>query len=272
MKLFSYLQEKHGISRREYMQMLKEEAVYVWWDLVKSIWADASVGSILEIRSKGKILLSESIHELRKKERVIVLFNKPKWYAVSKEDKHNKTIYELLPKSRQKDFYYIGRLDKESHGLLLLTNDPVLVDLYEKPENKIDKIYEVQIDKPMRSNHIQQAKRGIPVDEQGNLVTATSKKSDTPPMWVEILKALHITYKSFKEKHFLTITLNEWKKRHIRRLLKALWYTVKDLMRVKVGKYQLGSIKPGKYMLQRYKDILDPQNKKERKKTTKKTH
>ncbi len=90
---------------------------------------------------------------------MIVLFNKPKGYAVSKEDKHNKTIYELLPASRKKDFYYIGRLDKDSHGLLLLTNDPALVDYYEKPENDIHKIYEVQIDKPIKSNHIQQAKR-----------------------------------------------------------------------------------------------------------------
>lgn len=96
---------------------------------------------------------------------MIVLFNKPKGYAVSKADKHNKTIYDLLPASWQKDFYYIGRLDKESHGLLLLTNDPALVDYYEKPENNVYKFYEVQIDKPFKSQHIQKVKKGILVDE-----------------------------------------------------------------------------------------------------------
>lgn len=90
---------------------------------------------------------------------MIVLFNKPKGYTVAKEDKHNKTIYELLPASWQKDFYYIGRLDKDSHGLLLLTNDPTLVDYYEKPENNIHKIYEVQIDKPIKTQHVQKAKK-----------------------------------------------------------------------------------------------------------------
>jgi 16S rRNA U516 pseudouridylate synthase RsuA-like enzyme len=45
---------------------------------------------------------------------IIVIFNKPKGYVVSKEDKHNKTIFELLPESWRKDFYYIGRLDKNS--------------------------------------------------------------------------------------------------------------------------------------------------------------
>jgi len=101
---------------------------------------------------------------------MIVLFNKPKGFTVSKEDKHNKTIYELLPKSWQKDFYYIGRLDKDSHGLLLLTNDPALVDYYEKPENKIYKVYEVQIDKPLKTNHIQKMKKGALVDENGVLI------------------------------------------------------------------------------------------------------
>ena len=70
---------------------------------------------------------------------------KPKGYVVSKSDPHNATIYELLDQQYH-DRYYIGRLDKDSHGLILLTNDPTLVDQYEHPSHGHIKIYRVQID------------------------------------------------------------------------------------------------------------------------------
>lgn len=145
---------------------------------------------------------------------MIVLFNKPKGYTVSKEDKHNKTIYELLPQSWQKDFYYIGRLDKDSHGLLLLTNDPALVDFYEKPENNVYKVYEVQIDKPIKSHHILKAKKGVVADEQGNLVQTDTKKGkemrrEGAYSHGELLKAVNVRYQPLKDKHYAIITLNE---------------------------------------------------------------
>lgn len=234
------------------MQMLQQKAVVINGQPIESMQATANVWDALEIHSGRDILLSETIEEVKRKKRMIVLFNKPKGFTVSKEDKHNKTIYELLPKSWQKDFYYIGRLDKDSHGLLLLTNDPALVDYYEKPENKIYKVYEVQIDKPLKTNHIQKMKKGALVDENGVLIN--TEKWIGSKHTAETLKALNVRYQEVKNKHYAVVTLTEWKKRHIRRLFKALWYTVKDLMRVKVGKYQLGTIKPGKYMLQPYKE------------------
>ena len=139
---------------------------------------------------------------------MMVLFNKPKGYTVAKEDKHNKIIYELLPKSRQKDFYYIGRLDKDSHGLLLLTNNPALVDFYEKPENNIYKTYEVQIDKALKSNHILKAKKGVYADESGMPVRDDLKGKNTQ-VGVELLKAISMVYKPFQGKHFVIVQLNE---------------------------------------------------------------
>lgn len=141
------------------MQMIQQHAVYLNDTLVESMQQEANPGDSIEIRKGKSVIFSEAIQALRNKKKMIVLFNKPKGYTVAKEDKHNKTIYELLPKSWQKDFYYIGRLDKDSHGLLLLTNDPALVDFYEKPENNVYKVYEVQIDKPVKTQHIQKAKK-----------------------------------------------------------------------------------------------------------------
>lgn len=238
------------------MTMLQEQAVLLNNTVVESMNATANPWDNLTIRSGKKILLSEEIHELRKKKRMIVLFNKPKGYTVAKEDKHNKTIYDLLPESRRKDFYYIGRLDKDSHGLLLLTNDPWLVDYYEKPENNVYKVYEVEIDNPLKTQHIQKAKKWILADGNGIEVPKDGKRRKNENLdsaSVELLKAVNMRYQTLKGKHYAIVTLNEWKKRHIRRLFKALGYRIKDLKRVKVWKYLIWTIKPGKYMMQPYK-------------------
>ncbi|MDR0650179.1 MAG: hypothetical protein LBG59_01925 [Candidatus Peribacteria bacterium] len=86
-----------------------------------------------------------------------MLFNKPKGYVVSKSDPYNTTIYELLPPTFQ-TYYYIGRLDKESRGLLLLTNTPKLVHQYEHPRFAITKEYLIQLSSPLSSADQQQAK------------------------------------------------------------------------------------------------------------------
>lgn len=229
--------------------MIQEQAVWVNNKPIESFNATIKSDDLLEIKQWKKILLSEKISEVKKKKSMIVLFNKPKGFTVSKEDKHNRTIYDFFPESWKKDFYYIGRLDKDSHGLLLLTNEPSLVDYYEKPENNVYKVYEVEIDKPFKSQHVQKAKKGVLVDDTGKLIDQNSAPT-TETSKVELLKVVSARYHPINQKHYLIIMLNEWKKRHIRRLCKALWYRVKDLKRVKVGKYQLGTIKPGKYMLQ----------------------
>ncbi|MDO4713915.1 MAG: pseudouridine synthase [bacterium] len=77
----------------------------------------------------------------------LLLFHKPTGYTCSKSDPHNPTFYELLPPAF-KAYYYIGRLDKESRGLMLLTTDPHLVHEYEHPSKQIPKSYLVQLNHP----------------------------------------------------------------------------------------------------------------------------
>ncbi len=180
---------------------------------------------------------------------VIVAFNKPKWYVVSKADKHNKTIYQLLPPSWRKDFFYVGRLDKDSRGLLLLTNVPELVNEYEHPKNKIFKIYEVQIDNFIKKHHLQKLKRGVWITDDGEYIPDT-KINEHKWQHTDLLQFhdIHIL-KDRRWKFMARIVLTYGKKRHIRRALKAFGYKIYDLCRIKYGKYQLGNIKPGKYCI-----------------------
>ena len=176
---------------------------------------------------------------------VIVAFHKPVWYVVSKSDKHNKTIFDILPSSWRKDFYYIWRLDKNSDGLLLLTNVPELVNEIEHPSKWILKIYEVEIDKPFKTSLREKFKKWVWVTEDGQLVKdLKSEKFKGVPK--DLLKVYDIHYTRDKKwKHILRIVLEYWKKRHIRRLLKAFGYKVKRLTRIKHWKYELGRLKPG---------------------------
>lgn len=214
-------------------------------ETVTNINQEINIGDKLEIDLPKNQKFVETIKRVFTFKPVIVAFNKPKWYTVSKEDKFNQTIYDILPDSWRKDFYYIWRLDKESHWLLLLTNDTKLVDFYENPKNRIIKIYEVLIDKPFKSKDIIKSKRWILVDQEWRLIDPNKPDKEE---WTELLTFHDVQYSPDKW-HFLRILLTEWKKRHIRRLLSALGYKVKDLKRIKVWKYELWTVKPWQYRI-----------------------
>lgn len=244
-KLLTYLQKTKSISRRDFFDMLKKNVIFLNWETVKDINQTINLNDTLQIKLPNWEIYQEKIEKKPIFKPVIIIFNKPLWYVVSKEDKHNKTIFELLPKSWKKDFYYIWRLDKDSHWLLLLTNDPSIVDYYENPKNNIIKIYEVQIDKPFKTNHILKTKKGLYVDQDWNIVNPLNNEVS----WEELKFSDIKKFTDEKWKHMLRILLTEWKKRHIRRVLKALWYKIKDLQRIKEWKYQLWDIRPWKYRI-----------------------
>lgn len=247
MKLHTYLQRKHHITRRDFKDMLDEQVIFINDAPVTSFDQEIAVQDNIRIQLPKREVRQETVQNITFQPPKIILFHKPKGYVVSKDDKHNKTIYELLPESRHDDFRYIWRLDKDSTWLLLLTNDPKLVDEYENPKNNIHKVYQVTIDKPFRSKDKIKASKGLEVTEDGYL----PGESMLP---AEMLKCVTINYtKTAKNEHELIITLNEWKKRHIRRLLKALWYKVYKLHRLKVGKRHIGDLKLGKRRIEKVK-------------------
>lgn len=183
---------------------------------------------------------------------VVVLYNKPVWYVVSKDDPHNKTIYEVLPKSWLKDFYYVWRLDKDSTWLLLLTNSPELVNEIEHSKKNNIKIYEVRTDKQISSSHAFKLKKWVRITRDWELVKNINSSNYD---WIEkdLLSCYDINCRNYNWRFISRILLTYWKNRHIRRMMTAYWYKVKWLHRIKYGKYELWNIKPWKYSLQKIK-------------------
>jgi len=227
MKIYQYLQTQ-GISRRNCIQAIKSWEAFVNTERIESFNHEVNAGDVITIKDWENWMKTYTVPHEEKKSQTIVLFNKPKWYVVSKDDKHNKTIYEILPAEFRNTFYYIWRLDKESHWLIILTDNPKLVNEYEHPKHWIIKEYIVEINREMNKADQEQCITWITDD------------------W-DLLKFKSI--KSYSEwwKYFVNILLNEWKKRHIRRVLSFLHYHVEDLQRIKEGEFELWNIKIGEH-------------------------
>lgn len=225
MLLRAYLQTKHQLPRRKITLLIDNGKVFINKEKVNNYKAELHEKDLLEIpdiKLQEYILSDTSNTENKKPD--FILFNKPKGYTCSKADPYNQVFYDLLPQKFRK-YYYIGRLDKESRGLMLLTSKPELVHQFEHPSKEIEKSYLVQLDKPFDRKLKNKILGGI--SEWGEFLrTKQLKKSD---FWL------------------LEITLNEGKKRHIRRIFKALGYVVTDLQRIRIGSYCLGSLPEGKW-------------------------
>lgn len=227
MRLLEYLQKTHGVPRRTLTQMIKDGKIFVNGEKVESYASEIKEGDEIKIQGKS----DEAKLKPLDKPAQILLFNKPKGYVVSKADPHEQTIYKLLPFEYQK-WYYIGRLDKESHGLLLMTDDPKLVHEFEHPSFGIQKEYVVELDRQLWPKAKAECITGV--KEEG-----------------EILKAIKVLANKFRrgKGFFYNVILAEGKKRHIRRMFKKLGYNVMDLQRIREGKYILGDLKNGHWKL-----------------------
>lgn len=272
MKLLTYIQQNYGIARRTITEAIKEQRVFLDEKPVEWYATELKYGQHLFARIMDK-KIDDVITQVDQKTET-VLFHKPVWYVCSKSDPHNRTIYRLLGE-QYKNYYYIGRLDKDSRGLVMLTNDPKVVHQYEHPKHKINKEYIVTVKvrdqdfvkrlmegtKDTRFQHDSQADfialvqklfiKGLLVDEDGKLAKKENRNADLlRVVSMEVvtqldkqLRALKIMEPDTKGKIFvLRITLNEGKKRHIRRIWSSIWWEVLDLVRTKIGDHTIDKI------------------------------
>lgn len=166
--------------------------------------------------------------EIRPSERIYLMLNKPRGYVTTAADEHDrKTVYDLFAGAGLPWIAPVGRLDKASEGLLLLTNDSAWAAMITSPATKVDKIYHVQIDQLPDSALIAALGRGI--DDGDELLSAKSVR--------ELRRG--------DRNAWLEIVLDEGRNRHIRRLLAAHEVGVLRLVRVAIGPLALGRLGKG---------------------------
>ena len=148
MLLRTLLQVEYGVARRQIISLIDQGGVFINQKIVENYKAELSSGDQIFIPSLKISVVYQEKQAANLEYPSLLLFNKPTGYTCSKADPHNRTFYELLPEDFRKKYYYIGRLDKESRGLVLLASDPQMVHDFEHPSKQITKEYLVQLNRP----------------------------------------------------------------------------------------------------------------------------
>lgn len=156
---------------------------------------------------------------------ITIMLNKPRGYVVSRDGQGSKTIYDLLPPEYQQ-LNPVGRLDKDSSGLLLLTNDGLLANELTHPSHQKVKVYEVTLDKPLQPLHRQMI-------------------SDHGLMLEDGLSKLQLERRAEGDDKSWIVMMHEGRNRQIRRTFAALGYDIQKLHRTQFGTYQLDSLAIG---------------------------
>lgn len=182
------------------------------------------------IPGKDRVAIDESPVHARRIEPVVLAIHKPRGYLSSNADPHHdRTVFDLVPPPWQEmRLFCAGRLDKESEGLLILTNDGAIAQRLTHPSHRVIKRYEVYLDEPFDDKHTKNLLAGITWEGERLKVEKVVPK------------------RRGGEVRQLEVHMRHGKKREIRRLFHALGYDVRRLLRFQIGTLTLRTLGPGK--------------------------
>lgn len=156
------------------------------------------------------------------------VLNKPINYICSNFDPHEKLYArDLINSGANEHLFHVGRLDKDSCGLIIYTNDGNFANLVIHPSNEIEKEYLVTTDTKIRAKELQMAVKGLSLEEGQSLYK---------------IKSFQII-----EDKIATVVLTEGKNREVRKIFGHLGYRVVNLKRIRIGNIELGNLKEGHY-------------------------
>ncbi|MCY7778706.1 pseudouridine synthase [Bacillus haynesii] len=238
MRLDKLLSNSGYGSRKEVKKMLKNGAVRVNDQLVK----DAK--EHIDPESDDITVYGESVIY---QEFIYLMMNKPQGVLSATEDSRQETVVDLLdPELLRFEPFPVGRLDKDTEGLLLLTNDGQLAHQLLSPKKHVPKTYEVHVNKPIDQAALDQLEKGVDIGE-GYV---------TKPAEASLLES-----ENGVERLLLTIT--EGKFHQVKRMLKAVGHDVIYLKRLKMGDVDLDEeLLPGEYRELSEHELAALQNKK----------
>ncbi len=214
MRINKYLAQQGHATRREADALVEKKAVLI-------------NGRIAQVGDK---ILESDVIEVRRNARpgryTYLAFNKPVDVDTHREDTGSSNVFDLLPPEvKQLKLFPVGRLDKASHGLIILTNDGRITDRLLNPDHAHEKTYEVRTKQPLRTTFKENMRSGVLIE--GYM---------TKPAKVNILGE-----KAFR------IVLTEGKSHQIRRMVSALHNEVSDLRRMSIMNIKLNALKAGSY-------------------------
>ncbi len=221
MRINQFVAQASKLSRRAADQAILDKRILVNGQV-------ATLG--LRVSSTDKVELDNQQIKLPQIAQTIIM-NKPRGYVVSRNGQGSHTVYELLPPELD-NLKAVGRLDKDSSGVLVFTSDGILANELLHPKFVKEKKYEVKLDKALTKEDREHVERGIMLDDG--------------------LSALRL---SGEDKNW-SITMHEGRNRQIRRTFEKLGYKVIILHRTAFGSYEIGNIPSGNWQFAQKTGII----------------
>ncbi len=174
----------------------------------------------------------------------LVLFNKP-YGVICQFSEHEKHV-SLAEYIQLKNIYPAGRLDHDSEGLLLLTDDGALQHRVANPKNKMYKTYWVQVDGQITQQAVDTLSRGVELKD-GMTKPAKVRMIDEPEkLWP---RNPPVRFRKHIPTSWVEISIREGRNRQVRRMTAAAGFPTLRLIRCRVGDWKLGNIQPGDYII-----------------------
>ena len=171
----------------------------------------------------------------------LILFNKP--YRVLSQFTDDAGRATLADYVRVPDVYAAGRLDYDSEGLLLLTDDGALQARVADPQHKLPKTYWVQVEGEPTREALAQLRRGVALND-GVTKPAQVEGIAEPPLWE---RTPPVRFRKLIPTRWLALTLREGRNRQVRRMTAAVGLPTLRLVRVRIGEWELGTLAPGEW-------------------------
>ena len=220
MRLSKFLAHAGYCSRREAEKIIKDDKVII----NNVICNDFSY----QVDEKDEVYIGNT-HVVGQSEIELYILNKPKGYITSRKDElDRKTVYDLLPDNKQ-HLISVGRLDYNTEGLLLFTNNGDYARYYELPKNKISRTYKVKVYGNIQNSYIKKIKDGITIDGITHKVDEITLE------------------KKLNTNNWFIMKLTEGKNREIRKIFESLNLVVNRIVRTHYGKYSITNMKLGEF-------------------------
>ncbi len=223
-RLNKFIAQSGLCSRREADNLILKKQVTVNGKTIKKM------GIIIKKTDKVKV----DNKNISPEKKIYILLNKPKDYITTNKDTHNRKIVIDLIKNVKERIFSIGRLDRKTTGLLLLTNDGELSKKLTHPSHKIKKIYSLQINKPITKNDFNKLKEGIEIDNEKIHINKINILNNRKELGIEI---------------------HMGKNRIIRKLFESLDYKIIKLDRVMFGPLTKRNLPRGKWKFLDQKEL-----------------
>lgn len=226
-RLNKYIAQSGVCSRREADELIKSGKIKVNNQVVTEMG--------FQVKSGDKVYHGKKL--LSKERLVYLLLNKPKDFITTTDDpQERKTIMQLVSKACDERIYPVGRLDRNTTGVLLLTNDGALSKKLTHPSHEVGKVYQVELNKPIEKEHFEKMKEGFELED------GFIKVDD-----IAILDASGIA---------LGVEIHSGKNRIVRRIFESFGYDVSKLDRVMFAGLTKKDLPRGKWRFLKDKEIV----------------